>query len=221
VAIVLVVIWALIKFGPYMDEVYKLADKESKLAELKKEIRQIQFEAMERVGAEAPGMIDKACAETFPKEDGKLLYRDIFNDYAKQSSEALVSLKTQSQEIISAYQDRYRNLTEIYYPAVKKNYVSLVDLRMAQAEKVERQIDLMIQNNFQWLFTRYQKAKSGAGPSLWNAQYDIWSATLSADAWFRTENGFSLTPGTPAQETPSQFGNSWNTIGPKMKRIFE
>ena len=99
VAAVLVIIWAIIKFGPYMDEIYKLADKESKLANLKDEIRRIQLDAMGRVGAETKGLVEEACTATFPLKDAKVLYREIFNDYRQQVDAGLSELHTQSAGI--------------------------------------------------------------------------------------------------------------------------
>jgi hypothetical protein len=223
VSIVCIAVWACIKLGRLTHDVGVLGGLKGELYDMQRQIRDIQIGALARVSQETPGMVADACKTMFPAENEKYLNIEVFGKYQEQAQADLKDITAQSQDIIQAFQDRYQNLVQIYLPSVKETYASLIDVRLAQSVKMEKQVKMVITNVFQPMFSSFEEVKSAEGFGKWASLYEIWGATITTDALFRSEPGFSLVnvPGTAAKDSVSKFGNSWNNIGPKMKGIFK
>ncbi len=222
VSIVCVVLWAIIKIGPYLVAQHKIANLKGEMYDLQQEIREIQLAALDRVSADTPGFVSKKCAELFPEASAAHLNLEAFAKYRDQAVQDLQTISKQGQEILEAYQDRYRNLVQVYLPSVKSGYVNLIETRMAQAQKIEQQIRRMITTRLQPMIENYESVKNQTGFAKWSSQYEIWGATIAADSLFRSSRGFSLVnPEGVTDDTTVNFGNSWNNIGPKLKGIYK
>lgn len=216
VGIVVLVAWAIYKIGSYLHELAKGARLEGELLDIKEQIRQIQLAAIDRVSSDVPEIVRTRCQEAFPKQDALQMKMKIFEEYRNQSQEVFGDLKSMADGIISSYKDRYLRLDQFYYPQVQSGFLASVESRFSKKEKIEGQVTSLIKNVLTPLIRDVSTSRS---VDSWRAQDQLWSAIIGADALFRTDQGYSFREIKAGHS--SRFSNSWNSIGPRLKELFQ
>lgn len=219
--IVVLAAWAIYKIGSYLIARSQAVKKEKKILEIREEIRDFQLAVINRVHDETPTLIQEACAQSFPTASADQLTLKLFNDYASEAQVLYEGLKAEGQNLIQAFQEKYTHLAQFYFPQVQSSYLALVKERAAKTQKMQNEVNAILDRVFLPLFSEYEKVKDSASPSQWIAQHQIWTAVIQTDGLYRTKSGYSFfDPLASGGETPA-FSNSWNTIGPKLGRIFQ
>jgi hypothetical protein len=201
---------SLIDLGRMGEKLAEIAKKEQKQYELRRQIYDIQYNAIVTTSKQSSTETLSACRNNFKAD--RIWPNNFFKNYRDVMDTVTNDISSYVHvDLIEARQEYYDFLLNQYFPQVTESYLSTVRGYFADQQVLKSYIMQFTKQNTMVDLKKWQTETSTIKKTL--QQQQVWNDIILSDSLFREDDNFSF---YNEQGNSNSLPNIWHNLGPKI-----